>query len=120
MSGYQDPKSKEIYSLDYPDDYGKEMLAMGYQDTRDKKDEILGEWKKRAPMGFQGMRGKKTILNAIEELEKRAIMGFHVSKRSLLDLRFHNERIIRITNDNRSYRLSENVLSFVNSNETNI
>ncbi|XP_076173461.1 tachykinin [Ptiloglossa arizonensis] len=77
MSGYQDPKSKEIYSLDYPDDYGKEMLAMGYQDTRDKKDEILGEWKKRAPMGFQGMRGKKTILNAIEELEKRAIMGFH-------------------------------------------
>ncbi|XP_053997598.1 tachykinins [Hylaeus anthracinus] len=77
LAGLQDPNSKETYLLDYPEDYEKRILAMGYQDVRDKKDEILGEWEKRAPMGFQGMRGKKTIFDAIEELEKRAALGFH-------------------------------------------
>ncbi|XP_043250224.1 tachykinins [Colletes gigas] len=77
FTGFQGGNNKETYLLDYPEDYEKRLLAIKYQDMRDKKDEILEEWEKRAPMGFQGMRGKKTMLDAIEELEKRAIVGFH-------------------------------------------
>lgn len=70
-----------MYLIDYPEDYGKRVLSMdGYQNIPDKKDELLGEWEKRAPMGFYGTRGKKIILDALEELEKRGIMDFHVSK----------------------------------------
>lgn len=51
---------------------------MKLQDAREKMKEFPAEWEKRAPMGFQGMRGKKALLD-IEELEKRALMGFQVS-----------------------------------------
>lgn len=63
-------EKRATYSFDYSQDY---------RGARDRNEEILRELEKRAPMGFQGMRGKKAILDAIEELEKRAIMGFHVS-----------------------------------------
>ncbi|XP_012344213.1 tachykinins [Apis florea] len=75
---FQDSRSKDVYLIDYPEDYGKRVLSMdGYQNIPDKKDGLLGEWEKRAPMGFYGTRGKKIILDALEELEKRGIMDFH-------------------------------------------
>lgn len=61
-----------------PQNYEKRLLAMGFQGMRGKKQEFPAEWEKRAPMGFQGMRGKKALFDEIEELEKRAIMGFQV------------------------------------------
>lgn len=77
---FQDTGGKETYAFEYPQDYEKRVLAMGFQGMRGKKEEYPTEWEKRAPMGFQGMRGKKTLLDEIEELEKRAIMGFQVSR----------------------------------------
>lgn len=71
-------KEKKTYVFEYPEDYEKRLLAMGFQGTRGKLKEFPGEWEKRAPMGFQGMRGKKSLLDEIEELEKRTIMGFQV------------------------------------------
>ncbi|XP_031832293.1 tachykinin [Nomia melanderi] len=80
---------------DYSEDYETRMLPMlmtgsmvqpmtmtmatdRYQGSvRDKKDTILEEWEKRAPMGFQGTRGKKAVIEAIEQLGKKALMGFH-------------------------------------------
>ncbi|XP_015435134.1 PREDICTED: tachykinins [Dufourea novaeangliae] len=77
----EDSKGAETYSFDYSEDYETRVPATGYQQgvLRDKKNNeiVVGEWEKRAPMGFQGMRGKKIILDAIQELEKRAAMGFH-------------------------------------------
>ncbi|XP_076294272.1 tachykinin isoform X1 [Lasioglossum baleicum] len=82
--GYQDTRDPDTYSFDYSEDYDTRipsiMVGRFQEDgLRDKKDEILAEWEKRAPMGFQGMRGKKAILDAIEQqLEKRALIaGFH-------------------------------------------
>lgn len=64
---------------DYIDDYEKRASAMGFQGMRGKKDEYENfEWEKRAPMGFQGMRGKKALLHELQELQKKAIMGFQV------------------------------------------
>lgn len=65
--------------LELPEDYEKRAMIMGFQGMRGKKDEVDAEWDKRAPMGFQGMRGKKSLQDEIEELEKRAVMGFQVS-----------------------------------------
>ncbi|XP_070155338.1 tachykinins isoform X1 [Polyergus mexicanus] len=73
---FYDTREKKTYVFEYPEDYEKRLLAMGFQDTRDKLKELPGEWEKRAPMGFQGMRGKKSLFDEIEELEKRTIMGF--------------------------------------------
>lgn len=68
-----------MYLIDYPEDYGKRVLSMdGYQNILDKKDELLREWEKRAPMGFYGTRGKKIILDALEELDKRDVMDFQI------------------------------------------
>ncbi|XP_078036730.1 tachykinin isoform X2 [Augochlora pura] len=81
--GYQDARDADSYLFDYSEDYDARIpsLTVGRfqeEDARDRKNEILGDWEKRAPMGFQGMRGKKAILDAIEQLEKRARMaGFH-------------------------------------------
>ncbi|XP_076644323.1 tachykinin isoform X2 [Halictus rubicundus] len=81
--GFQDTRDPDMYSFDYSEDYETRIPSMTFgrfqeDGSRDKKDEILGEWEKRAPMGFQGMRGKKAILDAIEQLEKRALIaGFH-------------------------------------------
>nr|BAC76400.1 preprotachykinin [Apis mellifera] len=76
---FQDSRSKDVYLIDYPEDYGKRVLSMdGYQNILDKKDELLGEWEKRAPMGFYGTRGKKIILDALEELDKRGVMDFQI------------------------------------------
>lgn len=72
-------REKKTYIFEYPQDYKKRLLAMGFQGTRDKMKEFPAEWEKRAPMGFQGMRGKKALLDEIEELDKRALMGFQVS-----------------------------------------
>ncbi|XP_033332744.2 tachykinin isoform X1 [Megalopta genalis] len=78
--GYQD---EDTYLFDYGEDYDARTPSMTVgrfrdEDARDGKNEILDEWEKRAPMGFQGMRGKKVILDAVEQLEKRARMGgFH-------------------------------------------
>lgn len=83
--GFQDAGGKKPYVFDYPEEQGRRSIAAGQQDVRDRKEEIVGEWEKRAPMGFQGMRGKKMLLEAIEELEKRAVTDFHVSKRLLYD-----------------------------------
>lgn len=71
-------REKKTYVFEYPEDYEKRLLAMGFQGTRDKLKEFPREWEKRAPMGFQGMRGKKSLFDEIEELEKRTIMGFQV------------------------------------------
>lgn len=76
---FQDSRSKDVYLIDYPEDYGKRVLSMdGYQNILDKKDELLREWEKRAPMGFYGTRGKKIILDALEELDKRDVMDFQI------------------------------------------
>lgn len=77
--GFQGMRGKKTYVFEYPQDYEKRVVAMGFQGMRGKKDEYPTEWEKRAPMGFQGMRGKKTLFDEMEELEKRAIMGFQVS-----------------------------------------
>lgn len=54
-----------------------------YESIRDKKIRFLREWEKKAPMGFQGMRGKKMILDTLEELNKGSVMDFQVNKRIL-------------------------------------
>lgn len=98
---FQDSRSKDVYLIDYPEDYGKRVLSMdGYQNIPDKKDGLLGEWEKRAPMGFYGTRGKKIILDALEELEKRGIMDFHVSKLFHKRIKYHSFRFLskRMTN----------------------
>lgn len=74
--GYYGTNGKSTYVFEYPQDYEKRLLAMG---LHDRMKEFPVEWEKRAPMGFQGMRGKKALLDEIEELEKRALMGFQVS-----------------------------------------
>lgn len=63
----------------------EKRAMMGFQGMRGKKSEPTGaaaaasEWNKRAPMGFQGMRGRKSsFLDDLDELEKRALLGFHV------------------------------------------
>lgn len=75
--GFYDTRGKKIYVFEYPRDYEK-RFAMGFQGMHDKIKEFPAEWEKRAPMGFQGMRGKKALFDEIEELEKRALMGFQV------------------------------------------
>lgn len=77
--GFYGTRGKKTYVFEYPQDYEKRLLAMEFQGMRDKMKELPTEWEKRAPMGFQGMRGKKALLDEIEELEKRALMGFQVS-----------------------------------------
>lgn len=85
----QDSKGKDIYLIDYPEYYARGIFSIdGYQDILDKKDEFLTDWEKRAPMGFHGTRGKKMILNTLQELEKRGVMGFRVSKRQFLSFPF--------------------------------
>lgn len=78
MSSY-DTNGKKAYVFEYPQDYEKRLLTLGFQGAREKMKDFPAEWEKRAPMGFQGMRGKKALLDEIEELEKRALMGFQVS-----------------------------------------
>lgn len=61
----------------------------GFQGMRGKKasdeyeEPLAPDWQKRAPMGFQGMRGRKRgpagLLDELDELDKRANLGFHVS-----------------------------------------
>lgn len=73
---------------------------MGFLGMRGKKDYAIpdsyedfyaqGEYDKRAPMGFQGMRGKKTaIASVLDEYYKRAPMGFQGmrGKKSLEEVR---------------------------------
>ncbi|XP_011645520.1 tachykinins isoform X2 [Pogonomyrmex barbatus] len=74
--GFHGTRGKKTYVFEYPEDYEKRLLAMGYRGLHDTMKEFPAEWEKRAPMGFQGMRGKKALLDVIEELEKRALMGF--------------------------------------------
>lgn len=83
-----------MYIFEYPQGYDKRLLAMGFQGMRGKKDEFPTDWEKRAPMGFQGMRGKKTLLDEIEELEKRAIMGFQVSHSINSEEALHDRQIL--------------------------
>ncbi|XP_051159797.1 tachykinins isoform X1 [Leptopilina boulardi] len=75
-AGFHGTRGKKSYAYDYPDEFEKRALAMGFQGMRGKREEFNDEWEKRAPMGFQGMRGKKNALDDIQELQKRAIMGF--------------------------------------------
>lgn len=76
---FQDPRSKDMYVIDYPEDYEKRILSMeGYPNIFDKEGEFL--WEKRAPMGFHGMRGKKLILDPWQDLDKQDVMEFQVSK----------------------------------------
>lgn len=76
--GFHGMRGKKSYTFDYPEEYGKRSLAMGFQGVRGKREEFTEDWGKRAPMGFQGMRGKKNLLDDVQELHKRAIMGFQV------------------------------------------
>ncbi|XP_017893260.1 tachykinins isoform X2 [Ceratina calcarata] len=74
---FQDSKDKDVYLSDYPD-YGRRAFPTDrYENILDKGDEYLREWEKRGPMGFQGTRGKKMILDTLEELDKRDVMAFH-------------------------------------------
>lgn len=73
--GFHGARGKNPYAFDYPQGYEKRLLEKNFQGARNNKEELPADWEKRAPMGFQGMRGKKTLL---EELEKRAVMGFQV------------------------------------------
>lgn len=77
--GFYGTRGKKTYVFEYPQDYEKRLLAMGFPGIHDRMKEFPTEWKKRAPMGFQGMRGKKALLDEVEELEKRALMGFQVN-----------------------------------------
>lgn len=63
---FLDSREKEGY-FDYPEASEKRTWYQGVCDENDDP----AEWEKRAPMGFQGTRGKKIILDALEELEKR-------------------------------------------------
>lgn len=84
MMGFQGMRGKKIYPVETTDDYEKRAVMMGFQGMRGKKDEVDADWDKRAPMGFQGMRGKKNLQEEIEELEKRAVMGFQVNNYLIL------------------------------------
>ncbi|XP_020300426.1 tachykinins isoform X2 [Pseudomyrmex gracilis] len=70
---FHDTREKKPYAYSYPQGYEKRLFEMNFQGARSSKEELPADWEKRAPMGFQGMRGKKALL---EELEKRAVMGF--------------------------------------------
>ncbi|XP_076765301.1 tachykinin isoform X2 [Xylocopa sonorina] len=73
---FHDSAGKRMYSIDYPD-YGRTSSSIDrYRNFLDKS-EFLREWKKRAPMGFQGMRGKKTTFDTLDEFDKRGIISFH-------------------------------------------
>ncbi|XP_017794032.1 PREDICTED: tachykinins [Habropoda laboriosa] len=75
MGLFQDLRGMETYQDDYPEDYEKKMLSMDeYRNIRDKE-EFLREWEKRAPMGFQGTRGKKMILDALGDLDIHGVQG---------------------------------------------
>ncbi|XP_033214153.1 tachykinins isoform X2 [Belonocnema kinseyi] len=76
LMGFHGMRGKKSYTFDYPEEYEKRSLAMGFQGVRGKREELTEDWGKRAPMGFQGMRGKKNSLDDVQELHKRAIMGF--------------------------------------------
>ncbi|XP_043528315.1 tachykinins isoform X1 [Frieseomelitta varia] len=73
---FQDPRGQDVYLIDYPEDYEKRVLSMdGFSNVFDKKDEF--PWEKRAPMGFQGTRGKKSILDTWENLDKPSLIDLH-------------------------------------------
>jgi len=60
MRGKKDyliPDFEDSYFLE---DYDK-RAPMGFQGMRGKKAILEDEYYKRAPMGFQGMRGKKSL-----------------------------------------------------------
>ena len=78
LMGFHGVRGKKTYVFEYPEEYEKRALGMGFQGVRGKREELTEDWGKRAPMGFQGMRGKKNSLDEIQELQKRAIMGFQV------------------------------------------
>ncbi|XP_043528316.1 tachykinins isoform X2 [Frieseomelitta varia] len=72
----EDPRGQDVYLIDYPEDYEKRVLSMdGFSNVFDKKDEF--PWEKRAPMGFQGTRGKKSILDTWENLDKPSLIDLH-------------------------------------------
>ncbi|CAK9812136.1 hypothetical protein ANTPLA_LOCUS7304 [Anthophora plagiata] len=76
MGLFQDSRGMETYQDDYPADYEKRMSSMDeYRNIRDKQEDFLREWGKRAPMGFQGMRGKKMIVDALGEVDVRGVQG---------------------------------------------
>lgn len=55
-------KKDSLSSLEnFLEEYDK-RAPMGFQGMRGKKDDYDINWDKRAPMGFQGMRGKKDII----------------------------------------------------------
>jgi hypothetical protein len=82
-------KKSEEYEEEQPqvvEEYRK-RAPMGFQGMRGKKYEeyeeeqpqVVEKYRKRTPMGFQGMRGRKSsFLEQLDELEKRALLGFHV------------------------------------------
>ncbi|CAL7939317.1 unnamed protein product [Xylocopa violacea] len=72
---FHDSPGKRVYSIDYPD-YGRTSSIDRYRNFLDKS-EFLREWKKRAPMGFQGTRGKKTSFATLDEFDKRGVISFH-------------------------------------------
>ncbi|XP_066586564.1 tachykinins isoform X2 [Prorops nasuta] len=55
------------------EDFDK-RAPMGFQGMRGKKTQDGEEFYKRAPMGFQGMRGKKSLERVLDELEKRSYL----------------------------------------------
>ncbi|XP_032685821.1 tachykinins-like isoform X3 [Odontomachus brunneus] len=62
---------KKSYVFENPQEHEKRFLGMGFQGMRGKKENFPVEWEKRIPIGFQGIRDKETLLDEIEDFEKR-------------------------------------------------
>jgi len=73
--GFQGMRGKKDYLLSdfedgyFRDDYEKRASS---QNTRGRNTLLEDEYYKRAPMGFQGMRGKKSL----EEVSPRRLKGY--------------------------------------------
>lgn len=87
-SGFMGMRGKKNYEeVDVNSIYDEDLESELYQELMDERllmsnlmeDNQMNEMEKRAPSGFMGMRGKKSISNNdyFESESKRAPMGFH-------------------------------------------
>lgn len=71
MRGKKNSIIADVENQLFPEETNK-RAPMGFQGMRGKKASLDDEYYKRAPMGFQGMRGKKSL----EEVGKQRTLNF--------------------------------------------
>ncbi|XP_017752255.1 PREDICTED: tachykinins isoform X2 [Eufriesea mexicana] len=79
MRGKKNSIIADVENELFPEDTNK-RAPMGFQGMRGKKSSLDDEYYKRAPMGFQGMRGKKSLEEILDEIKKPTTTRFQDSK----------------------------------------